>query len=338
MHKNSAIIVLLSCLLAVFDAYGQQDWRIPSAESIANYPDTVELYREVAYLADSLHQGRERGGKGHADAAFYIASRLKAAGCTPVSGSYGQAFMVTDSTDLGHNILGILHANGKNTSGRYIIVGAHYDGLGTINGTIYPGADANASGVAAMLEIAATFKRQQKSGYTYNSNIIFVAFDAYMDGREGSKALWNAIAKGKLTDPANGRKILPGNISLMIDLDQVGSGLAPIHEDKPDYLIAIGEHSLPAAWKGILDKCNRFYHTDLDLCKTYYGSANFTDVFYKLGDRKHFIRHGIPTMYFTSGMTPTTNKPEDNAQSLNYELLRKRTVLIFRFIEKTLQF
>lgn len=41
-------------------------------------------------------------------------------------------------------------------------------------------------------------------------------------------------------------------------------------------------------------------------------------------------------MYFTSGITPLTNKPGDTAESLDYEVFRKRVILICRFMEKVM--
>ena len=59
-------------------------------------------------------------------------------------------------------------------------------------------------------------------------------------------------------------------------------------------------------------------------------------MFYRLGDRGVFIEAGIPTMYFTSGITPLTNTVNDKPENLDYEMLKQRTTLIFRFIEKIL--
>lgn len=335
MNKSLAIISLLLLSSACF-SYAQADWRAVSPASVANYPDTASIYEEVAYISGKGMEGRARGSKGHSNAAFYIGTRLKNLGCKPVNGHHSFSFMMSDSTDVGHNILGIMHCSPKNVPQRYVIVGAHYDGTGIIDGELYPGADANASGVAMMLQIAQTFRKQLESGYSYNSNIIFVAFDSYTDGREGSRRLWQTISRRGIMDSERGVRIRPENISLMIDCDQVGSSMAPVHKDRSDYLIAIGEFSLRSSAQGILGRCNKFYGTDLDICKTYYGSENFTNAFYRLGDRKHFIRAGIPTMYFTSGITPTTNKTTDTAESLDYKVFRDRIILVFRFLEKLL--
>ena len=75
------------------------------------------------------------------------------------------------------SFIGFLPSYTKTARNRYVIVGAHFDHLGTINGTMYPGADSNASGTAALVTIAEMFHAMKKSGKVWNSNIIFIAFD-----------------------------------------------------------------------------------------------------------------------------------------------------------------
>ena len=49
-----------------------------------------------------------------------------------------------------------------------------------------------------------------------------------------------------------------------------------------------------------------------------------------------FHRNGLPVTYFSSGITRKTNKVEDDSESLNYEVFRKRILLIFHWLTKTL--
>lgn len=335
MNKKLAISALFLIILGTCTARAQSDWRTPVAKSLNNVPKLENLRLDVTFLSDSLRQGRGRGSAGHSDAALYIQQRLEQAGCKPLSGSWCQCFAVNSITDMGHNIIGMLDCSGNPGCDSYIIVGAHYDGLGTINGIVYPGADANASGVAAMIENAFAFSRQLETGFRYSSKIIFAAFDSYMDGRKGAGHFYDSLVRGELIDPLSHKPILPEQIKLMVDIDQIGSSTAQLHKDRPDYLLAIGESSFTSAnARKVLNRCNSFYGIGLDLGKSYYNSERFTEMFYTLGDRKHFIAGGIPTIYFTSGITDSTNKAGDNAQSLDYEVLQKRTLLIFRFLEK----
>ena len=60
---------------------------------------------------------------------------------------------------------------------------------------------------------------------------------------------------------------------------------------------------------------------------------DFTDLFLRrLGDQKVFIEHGIPAVLFTSGITMNTNKVDDTASTLDYGVLRKRALLISRWL------
>jgi hypothetical protein len=176
----------------------------------------------------------------------------------------------------------------------------------------------------------------KKSGKIWNSNIIFIAFDGNGHDLSGSEAVWKMIERGELTDPTSGGKIRKEMISLMVNIDQVGASLSPLESGRRDYIIMLGNHSIGENRKEIIDMCNRLYQTNLDLSLSYYGSENFTRLFYRLSDQRVFIDHKIPAVMFTSGITMNNNKTRDNAASLNYPVLRKRIYLMYHWIEKML--
>ena len=269
------------------------------------------------------------------DAAFWIKRKFEKAGLKCIGGSYGSHF-VTPPGAHAHNVIGMIPGALSMPRERYIIIGAHFDHLGELNGTVYPGADANASGTVAMTSLADIFGAMKEMGKVYDSNILFVAFDAKEMDMAGSEALWKLIDYGMLKDPLTGRSISKDKIALMVNIDQIGSTLSPVRNDRKDYLIMLGTESLPKDKRMNLEACNMLYETDLDLCLSYYGSKTFTDVFYRLSDQKVFVENRIPAVFFTSGITMITNKPKDNAESLNYEVLRKRLVLIYHWIESML--
>ena len=86
----------------------------------------------------------------------------------------------------------------------------------------------------------------------------------------------------------------------------------------------------------MIDFCNRTYAIDMDIDLTYYGSKNFTKMFYRLSDQRVFIDNGIPAVLFTSGITMNTNKTRDTAQTIDLEILRKRILLMYHWLEKML--
>ena len=165
----------------------------------------------VGFLADDELQGREAGLHGSRIAARYLAANLREAGIRPLYGdSYYQPFEACakerqqkgarwqvhpDSIALlkqgTHrvlhmaNVLGIIP--GERTD-EYVIVGAHFDHLGTdatlADDSIYNGADDNASGVSAVLQIARAF---QASGQKPLRNVIIAFWDGEEKGLLGSK-------------------------------------------------------------------------------------------------------------------------------------------------------
>lgn len=182
-----------------------------------------EVREHAGLLADDTLEGRAAGSRGGIAAAKYIEKKLKEAGLEPAGdrGSYIQRF-----TPGYQNVIGMLRGTDPKLRDEYIVVGAHYDHVGYGNrsnsngpfGYIHNGADDNASGVAALLEIIDALHR---SGWQPRRSIIF----AFWDGeeinllgsrhwvrqptvpREGVKLAINADMVGRLT---NGRLEVAG--------------------------------------------------------------------------------------------------------------------------------
>ena len=272
--------------------------------SLAGQDGTAALRAEVQFLADSLQTGRGCGSAGAQSATFYLLRELRNAGLRTTVQSFpaGQK--------AGHNVVAVTPGWFRS----YIVVGAYFDGLGTLDGTLYPGADANASGVAALLALA----RSLPDACTGATGLIFVAFDGHHADLAGSQAFLDRFRQEY-------------NISTIVNLDQIGSTLAPVRSSRPDYLIALGG----AAFRTGLEAANR--QSRLDLSYDYYGSASFTDLFYRrVGDQRCFLEAGIPAVMFTSGITLNTNKPADTAASLDYPILSRRIELISTWLRSLL--
>ncbi len=326
--------VILSFLLGLFCPciHAQVSWD-KERQAAAALVTEESVREEVEFLSDSLCQGRAAGSEGARRAAGRIAERFSEAGLDMFGDSWEMTF--TLSRDLkGCNVAGMLAGSKSIPCDRYVIIGAHYDHLGIIGGKMYPGADSNASGIAAMTSLAEMFGAMRRMGRILESNIIFVAFDARESGLKGSESFWNMIEYGRLTDPVTGKVISKDKIDLMVNIDQIGSSLAPITKGRRDYLLMLGTSSLDRSRRGLLKECNKACGTDMEIGLDYYGSANFTKVFYRLSDQRHFVENKIPTVLFTSGITMNNNKTWDTPDSLDYEVLRKRIVLMFHWLEK----
>ena len=268
------------------------------AACLHGLPARAGLRDDVLSLSDSIMEGRGFGSRGAVEASAYIMRRLRGIGLEPIV----QGFPGHGS--VGHNVLAV--CRGDRRSERYTLVCARYDGLGKIDGTVYPGADANASGVAVLLYLAEALKDSGR-------NFIFAALDGHSDGMSGAEAL------------AGG----PWKLGLVVNLDTIGSTLAPPNKYRPDYLIALGGKK----WEKLLETCNA--GTGLRLYYDYYRSKSFTDYFYsKISSQAPFLRRGVPAVMFTSGITMNTNKSSDTPDSLDYEVLQRRAELIRIFLSK----
>ena len=332
-YTKMAAAVLSALFICAF-AHGQNAWltmHVPARNTIT--PERLETH--VGFLSDSLCQGRGLGTPGGSEAASWIARRFEHIGLQKTGGSWGRSFKTADG-QTGHNIIGILYGSKRIPSDRYVIVGAHFDHLGILNGKIYHGADANASGAVAMTSIAEMLATTISIGRNYSHNVIFVGFDGKEMSMAGSQALWDMIRRGELKDPVSGRSITRDKIAFMVNIDQIGSTMSPLNEGRNDFLIMLGGSSIRRQGYEILKNCNSFYDLNMDISDTYYGSENFTKIFYRLSDQKVFVDNRIPAVMFTSGITMNTNKTWDKVETLDMEVLQKRIYLMYHWIEKML--
>ena len=285
----------------------------------------------VEYLSDPATGGRAMGTEGSRRVATWLSERFHSLGLEPVSGAWLHGFHSGGS--FGRNVMGIIP--GCAASLRYVLVMAHYDNLGTLEGTFYPGADSNASGVAALLEVAGMVAHMQSIRRGYGTSLLVVALDGKEKNQAGAGELWSALEGGRLRDPSTGRTISPSDITLVVNLDQMGATLAPLTKGNPNYLMMLSDEA--TGRRSTLESVNRAQHIGLELGFDYYGSKDFTKLFYqRISDQRVFLENGIPSVMFTSGITLNNNKPYDDAASLDYTVMRKRIQLVFYYLDKIL--
>lgn len=331
MRKLTKIIFfLLLCL----NSHAADSWD-KEREKAKALITQEKLEREVSFLTDSICQGRATGTRGNLEAAMWIRRKFEEAGLVSMTDTWTQGFSVRQGV-VGRNVIGMLPGSKSIPCDRYIIVGAHYDHLGTLGGKMYPGADSNASGVTAMTSLAEMFGAMRKMGKIYKSNIIFVAFDAKEFDLKGSEALWDMIRYGRLRNPITGETISKDKITLMVNIDQIGSSLAPVTKERKDYMIMLGTSSLKRDKRDLLQRCNIESGIGMEIGLDYYGSENFTKIFYRLSDQKVFVDNKLPAVLFTSGITMNNNKTWDRTDNLDMDVYLKRIRLMYHWIEKML--
>lgn len=222
-----------------------------------------------------------------------------------------------------YNVVGVLEGTDALLKNEAIVIGAHYDHLGrggqgslAVNSTeIHHGADDNASGVAAMLELARRFAKEKKNKRT----LIFIAFGGEEEGLLGSQFYIN--------NPA-----FPLNKTVaMINMDMIGR----LNEDK----LTIGGIGTASEWKNLVDRGNNAEVTLLNVLyggkgrkidnSSVYSIPRFTlqlnDDGFGPSDHSSFYSKQIPVLFFFTGTHLDYHKPTDTAEKINYGGLLKIT-------------
>ncbi|GIW51948.1 MAG: aminopeptidase [Gemmatimonadales bacterium] len=157
---------------------------------------------DLRYLAADEREGRGLGSPGIDSAAAYIAAQMSKAGLIPGgTEGYFQEFTVDSTAPAvahagltarrGKNVIGILPGQGA-LAGQAVVVGAHYDHLGRggfgslepeSTGVVHNGADDNASGTAALLEVARKLAAPPRGS---RRTVVFIAFSGEELGLLGS--------------------------------------------------------------------------------------------------------------------------------------------------------
>jgi aminopeptidase YwaD len=206
-------------------------------------------------------------------------------------GSYLQAFEVNAKEKrTGHNVVGFINNKAAST----IILGAHFDHLGygedknsMYTGTtpmIHNGADDNASGTAALLELGKWLKKSTLKKYNY----LLVAFSGEELGLFGSKYF---------TEHNN----LPaGSINYMINMDMVG------RLNDSSHSINVGGYGTSPAWGQLIKTEHPFFKIKIDSSGT--GPSDHTS----------FYRKDIPVLFFFTGTHSDYHKPSDDPDKINY--------------------
>lgn len=151
------------------------------------------LERHLTYFTSKELKGRKAGSEGADKAARYIYSHFLEIGLNPQYDSFKNGKY--------KNVIGTIPSN----NGKYIIIGAHYDGVGYSGKKIMPAADDNASGVSTMIEIARILAKEK-----LEYGIKFIAYDGEEQGLLGSIYDASKIDKND------------NNYVLMLSIDMVG--------------------------------------------------------------------------------------------------------------------
>jgi len=211
-----------------------------------------------------------------------------------------------DKKRTGHNVTGFINNGAANT----IIIGAHYDHLGygedhnslwTGAPEIHNGADDNASGTAAVIELA----RMLKKAKLKNNNYLFICFSGEELGLFGSKYFTEHPT------------IDLNSANYMINSDMVG------RLNDSTHTITIGGYGTSPAWGNILDEKTKAFNVKFD--SSGIGPSDHTSFYLK----------NIPVLFFFTGTHKDYHKPTDDVNKINFSGELEVIKYIYHVIEET---
>jgi hypothetical protein len=222
---------------------------------------------------------------------------------------YAVNFRITENTRTGHNVLAYLN----NNAAYNVVIGAHYDhlGYGEDHNSLYTGsqpqvhngADDNASGTAALLEMARQLKKEGPKQFNY----IFLAFSGEELGLYGSKYF------------TEHSPVPLSSINYMINMDMVG------RLNDSSLAITIGGYGTSPEWGKIIRSNEKALRIKTDSA----GSGP--------SDHTSFYRKDIPVLFFFTRTHSDYHKPSDDANKINYAGTWQVVQYILQVINETSQ-
>lgn len=249
-----------------------------SGASAASTDSAVD--RDLGALCAEEMAGRGLGQEGLARAAEYLEGRLREMELSPAFGyTYRQEF----EGPGGESLVNLVARFGADGESQHIIVGAHYDHLGIdAEGQVYPGADDNASGVAALLELTRILQADPP-----RRPVLVVLFSGEESGLLGSRHY--------VENPA----IELALCTAMLNFDTVGrlaeGGLTIFGADTAQ------------EWKAILQGVDYGFRLDPVLPEKDPGGS----------DQRSFVAKGVPALQFFTGAHADYHRPTDLLEKLD---------------------
>jgi Zn-dependent M28 family amino/carboxypeptidase len=173
----------------------------------------AETERIISELSSDKMEGREYGTEGYNRAADWVVKYLTDSGVKPFFTAHQDTLTISGKKTA--NIVGLIGS--RDDSKEYILLGAHLDHIGKIKSktdSVYNGANDNASGVTAVLQLARYLQKTKP-----DANVIVALFTAEESGLIGAEYLARRMKKADI------------KIRYMINFEMIGKTMS-IGEDK----------------------------------------------------------------------------------------------------------
>jgi Peptidase family M28 len=210
------------------------------------------------------------------------------------------------------NVLALVEGTDKKEE--TVVVTAHYDHVGIINGEIHNGADDDGSGTVAVLEMAQAFAEAKRNGDGPRRSVLFMTVSGEEKGLLGSEYYSDHPA-------------LPlANTVCDLNIDMIGR-IDEAHKGNPDYVYLIGSDKLSSQLHTISENANRKY-SSLQLDYTY-NDPNDPNRFYYRSDHYNFAKKNIPVIFYFNGTHEDYHRPTDDVEKINFGKIEKIARLVF---------
>lgn len=201
------------------------------------------------------------------------------------------------------NIIGLKPA--ATPSDEYIIICAHYDALGHINGEVYPGADDNGSGIVGLIELARRFGTDTE-GQAFN--LLFLACSAEEVGLYGSKHFISHSG------------IAPDKIKCVINMDMIGRSHSGCDSGS---IFAICSKNFNTQYLDALNDAD----AQTKRIRLDYSHSNV------MSDHRPFQEKGIPVVLFFNGRHADLHKPTDTPEKIDFRKIESVVDVITLFVK-----
>jgi len=307
-------VIVISCGPAKTDSVLTK----PVMDKYANQIKTEDLKEHLYLLASDILEGRETGGKRQKMAVNYFTAYYEHLGLLAPEAYpdytqlIPQEYFENKSKGDSQNVLAYI--KGSEFPNEVVVISAHYDHLGMKDDEVYNGADDNASGSSALMELAESFQMAKKQGYGPKRSILFLHVTGEEIGLYGSK-YYTEHPVFSLD-------------STVVDLnvDMVGR-IDEKHLDKKEYIYLIGSGRISKDLHNLTEKVNR-EHTKLKLDYTY-DAPNDPENYFRRSDQYNFAINNIPVIFFFNGSHEDYHQTSDTADKIDFDLLALRTRLVF---------
>ncbi|MBE50515.1 MAG: peptidase M28 [Flavobacteriales bacterium] len=211
----------------------------------------------------------------------------------------------------GENVLGFIEGSDKKEE--ILILTAHYDHLGKHENKIYNGADDDASGTAAIMEIAEAFVKAKKEGNGPRRSVLIMAVSGEEKGLLGSKYY---------TD----NPIFPLEKTVAnLNVDMIGR-IDDWH-DHENYVYLIGSDMLSKDLHEISEEVNNEYMS-IELDYTF-NKEDDPNRYYYRSDHYNFAKNNIPVIFYFNGIHEDYHKETDTIEKIRFRKVKRITQLIF---------